>query len=241
MLATRVRRLPGQPVRLAVIAAGLFSLSAGCSLLAPSASPTTFPAEETTRPAATQGMPTQMPGSAASPTAIAVTATQEPDLNLTPTACQDRGGFVSDVSIPDNTILMAGETFIKTWRLRNNGTCVWSTQYALAFFGGERMGAPAHVPLRNNVPLGEAVDLSVEMSAPMIAGTHQGFWKLRNDRGQYFGIGPQGDQPFWVKIVVTPAPATLEAGSPILEPAETPSLTPTATESPQPSPTATLP
>jgi hypothetical protein len=47
------------------------------------------------------------------------------------------------------------------------------------------------------------VDISVDMIAPATAGTYQGNWKLRNASNVFFGIGPGGGSPFWVRIVVS--------------------------------------
>ena len=33
--------------------------------------------------------------------------------------------FVSDVNIPDNTTMTPGQTFTKTWKVFNSGTCAW--------------------------------------------------------------------------------------------------------------------
>ena len=61
------------------------------------------------------------------------------------------------------------------------------------------------------------MDLTVEMVAPEQPGVYQSNWKLRSNRGELFGIGPAGDSPFWVRIVVvpveteTPTPAPPEA------------------------------
>ena len=127
-----------------------------------------------------------------------------PDPTPTPvtTGCTDRVGFVADLSIPDNTTLAAGSAFTKTWRLRNNGTCTWTTDYALVFSDGEAMGAPASIPLAALVPAGSEIDLSIDLQAPGAEGTYRGDWLLQNAGGARFGIGPSGDQPFWVQIAV---------------------------------------
>lgn len=187
-----------------------------------------------------------------SPTATATTSTPSPE-----TPCEDHASFVDDVTIRDNTELDSGESFVKIWRLRNSGTCTWTTAYLLAFFGGRRLEAPESVPLPTRVSPGAVVDLAVEMNAPTEPGTYQGFWKLRSPDGQYFGIGPQGDQSFWVKIVVsesdqqqptatltptpTASPTAVTPASPSPTPTETPSpsATPTPTATPSPTPTPT--
>ncbi len=135
----------------------------------------------------------------------------------TPTAiCAHRVGFVRDVTVPDRTRIAPGTTFIKTWRLRNDGTCVWDAGYALVFDGGEAMQGPDRVPLTGTVPPGATVDLSVTLVAPLTRGTYQGFWKLQATDGTRFGLGRQGTEAFWVLITVptsaTPSP-TAEGSS----------------------------
>ena len=50
--------------------------------------------------------------------------------------------FVKDVTIPDGTKITGGTSFTKTWRLRNAGSCTWTTEYDLAFVKGDQMSAP---------------------------------------------------------------------------------------------------
>jgi hypothetical protein len=65
------------------------------------------------------------------------------------------------------------------------------------------MGGPASAPLTSgNVAPGEEVEVSVRLRAPEEEGDYQGFWKLRNQAGQVFGLGSQADKEFWVKIQV---------------------------------------
>jgi hypothetical protein len=119
-------------------------------------------------------------------------------------------GVPIDVTVPDDTRMSPGVTFTKTWRLVNTGTCTWSTDYSIAVFSGEPMGTSTGEQLPNTVAPGQSIDISVDLTAPNAAGTYQGNWKLRNASGQWFGIGPNGNSPFWVKIVVagTPGAAT---------------------------------
>jgi hypothetical protein len=125
--------------------------------------------------------------------------------------CIDRVGFVADVTIPDDTFIDPGDSFTKTWRLKNLGTCTWTSSYALVFSHGDQMGGPGSVPLSGTVNPGGTVDLSVNLTAPGSEGTYQGYWMLRNGSGVLFGIGGSGDSPFWVKIKVpgpTPTPTS---------------------------------
>lgn len=154
--------------------------------------------------------------------------------SLLPTRLCDQAapGSPIDVTIPDNTELMPGQTFTKIWRLQNIGTCTWTTDYAIRFFYGAQMSAPEAIPLRQAVAPGETIEIAVDMVAPQTPGLHQGNWKLRNAAGQLFGIGPNGDAPFWVRIIVlvpyTDTPTITSTFTATPSPTQTSSATPTA-------------
>jgi hypothetical protein len=120
----------------------------------------------------------------------------------------DRGQFVKDLSVPDNTEIAAGTTFVKTWRIKNNGSCTWTSGYALVFYNGDAMSGPASAPITNGtVPPDSTIDISVTLIAPTTTGTYKGNWRLRNSGGALFGIGENADQSFYVQIKsVAPTP-----------------------------------
>ena len=127
-------------------------------------------------------------------TAIPPTAT-----NI-PVPC-DRASFDSDLSYPDNSEVGTSTPFIKTWRLKNNGTCTWTSSYAVVFVRGDAMGGPASLQFTTGtVAPGQAVDISVSLIAPAAEGTYQGYWKLRNANGTLFGLGSDAQSDFWVKV-----------------------------------------
>lgn len=99
----------------------------------------------------------------------------------------DAMAFVSDVTIPDGTDLAPNATFTKTWRIRNSGTCSWSTSYSVVFSSGAAMGGPATQPLTATIAPNSTLDISVNLTAPSTPGTHTGYWMLRNAAGQTFG------------------------------------------------------
>jgi hypothetical protein len=155
-------------------------------------------------------LPTATPLPTSTP--LPPTATQvPPTVTPIPIPC-DRATFVEDVSYPDNTEVTGGTTFIKTWRLRNNGSCTWNSSYSLVFDHGDSMGGAASAQLTTGIVApGQLIDVSVTLKAPSTPGTYQGYWKLRNGAGVIFGIGADAQSPFWVKIKatnpVTPTPA----------------------------------
>ena len=160
-------------------------------------------AAQTVEASLTQVGPTTPP--APSPTAIpsliptsTLVPTAQP--SATVTSC-DKAAFVSE-TIPDDTVFAPNTAFTKSWRLKNVGTCSWTTSYALVFDSGDSMGGPAAVSLTGTVNPGQSVDLAVNLTSPGTAGTYRGNYKLRNASGVIFGVGASGNQAFWVQIQV---------------------------------------
>jgi hypothetical protein len=131
------------------------------------------------------------------------TYTSVPPLSPVPVTRCDAAAFVSDVTYPDGSNVPLGGTFTKIWRLKNTGTCTWTTSYALVFVSGERFSAPTAVAIPTNVGPGQTVDLAINMTAPSQNGHFRGDWKLRNASNAIFGIGEAADRSFYVDINVT--------------------------------------
>ncbi|NOH11811.1 MAG: hypothetical protein HND51_09210 [Chloroflexi bacterium] len=128
-----------------------------------------------------------------------------------PSPC-DLAGFVADVTIPDGTQFTPGDTFTKTWRLINNGTCTWTSTYEVVFDSGDSMGGPASQALGSSVVPGGTIDISLNLTAPASSDTYRGNWKLRNDGGTIFAL--TNNSPFFVEIeVIAPDAPTSTATS----------------------------
>ena len=124
--------------------------------------------------------------------------------------CFDRAAFVTDVTIPDNTPIPAGSIFIKTWRLKNIGTCTWTNQYSLVVQGKSSGTQADWVGFKNDVPPGQTADISIELPAPLFEGIARWEGLLKNEFGDSFGVGSDPftemfGKPFWVQITVIPA------------------------------------
>jgi uncharacterized protein YkwD len=144
-----------------------------------------------------------------------------PDVDLTgtvtpavtsPPNCKVQAVLIEDVTIPDNTKVRAGETFTKTWRFKNTGTCHWS-KYTINFLTGDRMGAPAFAPVPDTLA-GSTVDVSLELTAPSADGSYEGYFVLKDNEGESIDVGTE--KTFWLKIVVgnpSTAPATPTRGT----------------------------
>ncbi|MCK6539099.1 MAG: hypothetical protein L6Q26_03485 [Anaerolineales bacterium] len=149
---------------------------------------------------------TATPTVTGTPPTATPTKTQPPVTQTVPPSSCDRVQFIADVNFPDGTVVQPGAQFTKTWRLKNVGSCAWTTSYQLVFFSGEKMGAASSANFTKNVAVGETVDISMNMVAPTAAGTYRGYWMFKNASGALFGIGAQANKPWWVEIKVTGGP-----------------------------------
>ncbi len=136
-----------------------------------------------------------------------VTATRPmetpPPEPTTAVGCTLSAHWVADVTVPDNTAFAPNTPFVKTWRVRNSGTCAWEAGTQLVFASGDQMGGPSSVSVPAVAP-GATTDISVNLTAPATPGSYQGNWQLQAPDGTRFGA------IIWVKIVVPP-PATATA------------------------------
>lgn len=141
----------------------------------------------------------------------------------------DNAAFISDVTMADGTTVSPGETFTKTWRVQNTGSCAWTTSYLLAFNSGESMSGVSTV-FPYAVSSGNQMDISMSMTAPTDLGTYVGYWKLQNSAGTIFG------QTLYVQIKVATSTST---STPTITCTPTITSTSEATSSPTTAPTST--
>ena len=219
LVGTTPAEQTGSPELDATLAAVVTQTMAGIQTQTPKPALNTLAPERTPSPVP--------PTATASATAVPLTPTP------TPICDQAAAGNPIDVTIGDNTQLRPGQNFTKIWRLQNVGACTWTKSYSASFFYGAQMDAPALISLQRDVPSGEAAEIIIDMVAPLQPGTYQGNWKLRNADGQLFGIGPSGDAPFWVRVVVLQVQTSTPTAT------LTPTQTPSPSSTPSPSPTAT--
>jgi hypothetical protein len=109
--------------------------------------------------------------------------------------------FITDVTIPDGTIMTPNQAFVKKWRIKNIGSCIW-TGFSLVFDSGDSMGGPATKAISALNP-GQEVDLEVSLTAPATVGVYRGYWRINTNGGVLVPIvnGNQG-KSFYVDIKV---------------------------------------
>jgi len=116
--------------------------------------------------------------------------------------------FITDVTIPDGTVMTPNQTFTKKWRIKNIGSCAW-TGFALVFDNGDAMSGPASKAISTLNP-GQEVDLEVNLTAPAAIGNYRGYWRINTNGNVLVPIvnGNQG-KSFYVDIKVqNPVTAT---------------------------------
>jgi len=95
--------------------------------------------------------------------------------------------LVSEGTVPNRTDFKPGDTFKKTWRLINTGTCEWNGEFKIAYVSGDYFGSDT-TKIRQRVGVGIIADVSLEMTAPSgLSGTVVSSWQMVTDTGLLFG------------------------------------------------------
>jgi hypothetical protein len=118
----------------------------------------------------------------------------------------DYSDFVRDVTIPDGSIVQAGQTLHKQWELRNAGSVPWTNRRLTrvgATGGYASPESPDSVPIPDTAP-GDTVVISVNVVAPDRPAHYIAHWKMTDAHGQLcfpdrYGYG------VWVSFVVVGA------------------------------------
>jgi len=144
--------------------------------------------------------------------------------------CYD-AGYLKDETIPDGTALAPGQTFVKTWKVENTGSCDWRSDFQLVFVWGVDMNG-SDTEIGQKVTVGKKADVSVELTAPKHEGWYRGYWNLADKYGDTFG------DVLYVQIRVSNSAATSTPSSTATPTVmtNTPTSTPTATDTPSPTP-----
>ncbi len=141
------------------------------------------------------------------PTDAATPDPNRPTPTPVPAGCLN-AAYVADVTVPDNTQFEKGETFKKTWRVRNSGACPWPEDTKLVFDSGEKLGGPDSVNI-GTLAVGGETDISVDLAAPEQDGAFKGVWRLADGSGNRFGT---------ILTVVIKAGAASAAPQPVVPP-----------------------
>jgi len=105
-----------------------------------------------------------------------------------------------DVNVPDNTTMSQGQEFVKTWKIKNIGSCTWGAGYTMVYsYGDDKMSGQPQA-FGAAIEPGQEVDVSVQFKAPDLPGTYTSYWTLQNPKGIAFQ-GNDG-KVLYVQIIV---------------------------------------
>jgi Ig-like domain-containing protein len=111
-----------------------------------------------------------------------------------------------DVNIPDGAQMQPGQEFVKTWKIKNAGSCTWGAGYKVIYAGYSDQMSGVAQPINGVIGPGQEVQISVQFKAPTKVGQYLSAWTLANPQGfHFFGFNVQGtfkNKPLFVKIVV---------------------------------------
>ena len=114
----------------------------------------------------------------------------------TDTACTNSSAFLQDVTIPDGTTVAVNTSDEKSWRLLNNGSCIWDGSYRLQLIAADgswsdRTFVPAVIPY---TPPGEEAIITTRFLVPEYGYTGRtrlfAQFQLSNAQGERFGTRP---------------------------------------------------
>ena len=86
-----------------------------------------------------------------------------------------------------------GESFTKSWRLQNTGTCTWNPNYRVVYASGDKITGVETKEIGTYVSPGEKIDIVYTFKAPTTAGRYRTVFYLQDDHGVTFG-------QFWVEF-----------------------------------------
>jgi hypothetical protein len=109
----------------------------------------------------------------------------------------------------DGAKFKPGESLRKLWIFSNSGGCKWTDKFSIIFVGGTNFAGRGIFYFHEildvpdiGYPNGAKVEIGLSMEAPAHPGHYIGYWMLRDDNGNLFGVGGLGDEVFWVDIYV---------------------------------------
>ncbi len=111
----------------------------------------------------------------------------------TKNGCND-GSFMGETEPFDKAVISAGKNYDKSWTILNTGTCTWDEGYSFTYMTD--LSSPElkgySIVLKKNAAdeytaPGHSQSFIVKLVAPTTAGEYKGYWKMKDDAGNFFG------------------------------------------------------
>lgn len=98
----------------------------------------------------------------------------------------DDSTFISDITIPNGSIVSTNEKFTKKWEIQNIGLTIWENR----FLREDNQGVSGLIPNSILIPIpttfpGERVVIKVRFTAPKYPGSYESYWKMVDENGDY--------------------------------------------------------
>jgi hypothetical protein len=119
-----------------------------------------------------------------------------PGSKPTPTDVGCYNSALISETIPSGSRLNPGERFVKTWQIKNTGTCDWSREFKITHVGGYDFQGADTTRIREKVTAGSTIEISMSIDAPNGLDSYSSSWRIATDGGVPFG------QVFRIEIVV---------------------------------------
>jgi len=166
---------------------------------------TALPVTSTPHPTSTHLLATVTPTTTPRPSE---TSTYTPQVSP---ALQDTSFVFIGETIPDGTNMQPGQSFKKTWTLKNGGSFAWDKGMVLirtsSSPANEALGSPEQIPLSKEVEPGATIQIEVDLVAPKQNGQFTVFYQLQNKTGL-----PVPNSEIWVAITVGNVPFSESGG-----------------------------
>jgi len=122
--------------------------------------------------------------------------------------CLNNAFFLEDLSLPDGSVVLPGDTLDKRWSVLNSGTCDWGPGYQLVRIGDDSFDGPDELALFP-ARAGATAVWQVILGAPLEPGDYLSRWQARTPEGSLFG-----DEVFLFISVRSPTPTSKPEPSP---------------------------
>ncbi|TFH37360.1 MAG: hypothetical protein E4G99_02750 [Anaerolineales bacterium] len=128
------------------------------------------------------------------------TVTSTPLVTPLPLAQDTTFVFIGE-TIPDGTNFKPGQSFQKTWTIKNGGSITWGKSFVLVRTSStpanETLGSLEHISLPEEAKPGETIQIRVDLVAPKQNGQYTVFYQLQDGTGL-----PVPNSQIWVTITV---------------------------------------
>jgi hypothetical protein len=105
--------------------------------------------------------------------------------------------LISDITIPDYSVVQPRTMFTKVWLVKNEGPNDWPQGVKLVPSGGDLLCDANTAISVDSIAVGEMIQISIELTSPSKAGRYVAYFSLQGPDGSLFG------QQFWVDIRIT--------------------------------------